>query len=340
MKMKRTYLRMLYLLTVAALPLGSMAIARNSHPADFFTTPDTKASGAPEFAGRPMSDSWANGLQNNDGDMPRIDLISAVPSISGDQRKQLNDLYQLTRKQMQPDYDEVTALQKRLKEIRAENAAASDAPSAVAPSPAVATKTAPSTVAAGSETKTKAAPSTTKVAPPKVATTPATDTKIAPPATTTAAPAGAKPSAADSKSAAKPEPTVDLSWIDSLRTEDEVNAKLADAKKKIRDNADLLRDKMFALLTDEQKDEMIAMRHGTLIIDSDARTDVPPPASPAPKAPAKPASPDKNASTATTAPPKPGASAINGASQTINSASQTSHPAKDKETTEQPLKSR
>jgi hypothetical protein len=333
MKMKRTYLRTLCLLMVAAMPLGSMAIARNSHPADFFTTPDTKASGAPEFAGRPLSDSWANGLQNNDGDMPRIDLISAVPSISGDQRKQLNELYQSTRKQMQPDYDEVTALQKRLKEIRAENAAASAAPSAVAPSPGVATKTAPSTVPASPEAKTKAAPLTTMVAPQKVATASATDAKIAPPPTATASPAGAKPAPADSKSAAKPEPTVDLSWIDSLRTEDEVNAKLADARKKIRDNADLLRDKMFALLTDEQKDEMIAMRHGTLVIDSDARTDVPPPAQPAPKAPAKPASPEKGPSTATTAPPKPGASTINGASQT-------SHQAKEKETTEQPLKSR
>jgi hypothetical protein len=158
----------------------------------------------------------------------------------------------------------------------------------------------------------------------------ATNTKISASATAPAATAGAKPSAPESKPAAKTEPTVDLSWINSLRTEDEVNAKLTEARKKLRDNADLLRDKMFALLTDEQKDEMIAMRHGTLIINSEARTDVPAPAAPAPKAPAKPANPAPTLSTAKTAPPKPGASSINGANQS-------SPQAKAKETTDQPL---
>ncbi|HEY9717090.1 MAG TPA: hypothetical protein V6C69_06465 [Trichormus sp.] len=332
--MKRTYLRMLCLLVVAAMPVGSAAPARNPHPTDFFTTPDTKASGAPEFAGRPMSDSWANGLQNNDGDMPRIDLISAVPSISGDQRKQLNELYQLTRKQMQPVNDEVNALQKRLKEIRAEKAAASAAPSAVPVSPAVGTKAAPHTVPVSPAEATKVAPLTvaaapqtkTTIAPLAMAIAGATNTKTA----ASAATAGAKPSVPEGKPAAKTEPAVDLSWINSLSTEDEVNAKLTEARKKLRDNADLLRDKMFALLTDEQKDEMIAMRHGTLIINSEARTDVPAPAAPAPKAPAKPASPAPTLSTATTAPPKPGAVSINGTSQS-------SPQAKAKETTAQPL---
>jgi hypothetical protein len=320
---------------VAAMPVGSMAIARNSHSADFFNTPDTKASGAPEFAGRPLSESWANGLQNNDGDMPRIDLISAVPSISGDQRKQLNDLYQITRKQMQPYFDENTALQKRLKEIRAENAATAAAQSPAPSHATAATKGAPLIVAAVPQATDKSALSVVAPAPPAKA-------KAESWAPAKPGPAETKPSPAENKAAVSPQPAVDLSYIDSLRTEEQVNAKITEVKKKIRDNADLLRDKMFALLTDEQKDEMIAMRHGTLIIKSDARTDVPQPPQPATPAPPAPKAPPpaKAVGPAAGIPSAAGATAPKASATPTAGSNQAPAQAKDKETTEPSLMSR
>jgi len=241
--MKRLCLMLLSTLTMGALSANHAALARAAHASDFFTTPDTKVGDAPQFAGRPQTEGWANALQNNPGDMPRLDLISAVPSITGVQRKQLSDLWYTTRKEIQPWNDQVAALQKRLKEIKAQKANPDAAPQAEA-KPALKQQT----------------ESTAKIS------------------------TGA-------------EQTQDLSWIESLQTEDQVNAKIDETKQKTRDTANLLRDRMFALLSDEQKNEMIAMRHGTLIISSDARTDLPPPA-PSPKKP-----PPEKITSAQTAPP-------------------------------------
>ncbi len=103
------------LCTTGALLMPQASLALDSAKADIFSTPDTNS--PPAFAGRNRPSQITDPLFGPAGDPPGRDAIRAIPSISGAQLKQLDDLINQQRDTAQPLQQEVESL-RRIQEQR------------------------------------------------------------------------------------------------------------------------------------------------------------------------------------------------------------------------------
>jgi hypothetical protein len=75
---------------------------------DIFSTPDATAT--PVFSGRNRPVAFVDPLFGPNGDPPTREAVRAIPSITGPQLKQLDDLINQNRDSIQPLQDQVTSL--------------------------------------------------------------------------------------------------------------------------------------------------------------------------------------------------------------------------------------
>ena len=87
---------------------------------DIFSTPDSAA--APVFAGRNRPAAFIDPLFGPNGDPPTREAVRAIPSITGPQLKQLDDLINQSRDTVQPLQDQVASLRRILDERKQQKA--------------------------------------------------------------------------------------------------------------------------------------------------------------------------------------------------------------------------
>jgi len=208
--------------------------ARSKHADNFFSPPTAQGQESPKFKDRPQPQN-SSGMVSADGEMPRQDMITSIPSLTEAQRKAIRELFVESRKQTQPLNDQIGVIEKQVKAAAATKEKIS-APKAVASTPS-----ASSTPATPSASSTPATPSTSS-------------TPVTPPTPS--------PSATPS---APPSETAQLS-VDVL------NAELSGLKQAVKDKANKLSQQINGVLTSDQMSELEAMRKGTLIIGSGAES--------------------------------------------------------------------
>ncbi|MGH9548284.1 MAG: hypothetical protein ACRD3W_02875, partial [Terriglobales bacterium] len=111
---------------VLSAALCPAALAKKKQPEiNFFGGPDTQTGQPPAFTGaKPQPPVDAGAMIGATGEMPRYDLIRGLPSLTGDQRKQLNSIFDLSRKEAQPLSRKISTLQKLIRDKKG-NAGAS-----------------------------------------------------------------------------------------------------------------------------------------------------------------------------------------------------------------------
>lgn len=92
----------------------STAAPNDFNSADIFSTPDTNV--APTFAGRIQANSSGGSLVGATADPPDRDALLAIPSITGQQRGQINSLFQQERDANRPLQGEIESLRRILNE--------------------------------------------------------------------------------------------------------------------------------------------------------------------------------------------------------------------------------
>ena len=128
---KRTSKTILGILAVSITMLaigrtGPAALAKShQQPLNIFSKEDPKTPGVPKFKGRPeQPSSGSMSMMNTDGEMPRREIIQAIPSLRDDQRKIINKYFDQTQKSVGPIDDQIRAAEAKLKELKAAKAAA------------------------------------------------------------------------------------------------------------------------------------------------------------------------------------------------------------------------
>lgn len=198
-----------------------------------------------------------------DGEMPKFQDMMAIPSLTGDQRKQINQFFQDCRSVTQPLNEEQRALEARQKELKAEN----DKAKAAAKAEADRLKAA----------KAPAAPAKLADQAPMKVSNLELDKGTAVP-TPSATP--------DKKADAAEKQKENFEAMASHMSSPEIDARLPVLKTQTKDEYNKLTQKIAGVLTSDELGELDQMRRGTLMIVSDSPTDAP---APSPKPAAKPA---------------------------------------------------
>ena len=128
---KRNSNTILGIVTVSTVIVGvgcsGPAANAKSHqqPLNIFSAEDPKTPGGPKFKGRPdQSAAGSMSMMSTDGEMPRREIIQAIPSLREDQRKVINKYFDQTQKAVGPVDDQIRSAEARLKELRAAKTAA------------------------------------------------------------------------------------------------------------------------------------------------------------------------------------------------------------------------
>jgi hypothetical protein len=235
------------------------AEAKNKSKPDIFSTPDTKQVSPPGFQNRPALPLSPNALGLDDGEMPNVDILNNLPSLSDDQRKQVRRYCDDSRKQNQLLSEQLNIFGKRLKELNA----AKDGKTP--PAPVLQGKQ------VGSETNT-GAPHGASVNSTELSMANQSEQNlkivavdIAPPNTRAAVPPPA-PSRFELLTKRATEEASDMG------SPDQVKARITVLKQATKDNANNLTAQVSALLSADQLAQFQAMRRGTLVINGDTTT--------------------------------------------------------------------
>jgi hypothetical protein len=262
-----TILSILSVLLLLNAGVSSLPVEARSKNADsFFSAPDTAGKEIPSFKDRPQSAQNSTGMVSAEGEMPRQDIINSLPSLTEPQRKAIRELFDQSRKAVQPLNDQIGVLEKQVKLATDSTEKKATALPNTALKNAVPANASSTNAAAANATALKnAVPANASSTNAAVAN--ATALKNAVPASASSTNAAVANSTA-SKIAVAPNtiPSTAAAPESAQLPIEVLNAELSGLKQAVKDGATKLSHQIAAILTASQVSELEAMRRGTLII--------------------------------------------------------------------------
>ncbi len=268
------------------------AVAKDKNKADIFSTPDTKQNSPPGFKNRPPLPISPNALGLEDGEMPNQDILSNLPSLTEEQRKQVRRYCDESRTQNQFLADQLRIFETRLKELTPTKNGKTPAVPVLQAKPV--TSEANSRKGASSGTATGVGMGTgtgtgtgtgigngtgsgfgvvTGASPTDLAMVNQVEhtSKLAGTNAPTLGVSALPPPAPSRFALLTQRATEEASHMSSP---DQAKAKVADLKQAMKDNASNLTAQVCALLSADQLAQFQAMRRGTLVINGETTASV------------------------------------------------------------------